>query len=400
MEKGSLWKRWLVTSWILVVFFVGRAIPLPNVAIHNSIFTGDTAMSWGASLTGGDLSRMSLFSLGLGPWMYAQIVYRIFQRDPSNQLVTAESRSKRVFLLMIGIAILQAAGLAMSLPYVTDQDNWVQIGSAVCLIVTGSVILYWLGNQNSEKGFGGMTILILSNLLLGQRHLLKDLVDLLSRGEWAYLLLITVWIIVVLYGNILFERAEYRIPLYRLSIHNDLMKESYLPVKVGVSGAMPLMYSSILLMLPEYLLLFLEGIWPSVISLGDWTDYFTMASNKGLAVYSIIVFGMALAFAQVSMDPSLQAKQLQEVGDYFHGVQPGGETKRYLSKVVRRLASFYGLFLVLATVCPAVIAAGDPAKLSVASFVSALFMISSMVFQLHLENSIARLGRQYEPLFK
>lgn len=398
-RRHPLVQRTLFVFFIAVIFLLGRYIPLPHVALGAYLAEEDSVLNMGASISGGSLSQIGLFSLGVGPWMYAMILLRLFSIGKKSRPVSKERQNFRQNLLMLTISLIQGLSLAVNLTY-TGGYSWMYVFQATLMLIAGAYVLYWLGNQNAEYGFGGPTIIIIMNMFLGQKISIDILADLLSNGEWAFPLFLGIWILLMLYINIVFEKAEYRIPVNRISINNDLAEDAYMPIKLSVSGGQPFMYAFSFLMFPQYIIMLLRYFYPNATDWNRWSTYFTMTSLPGVCIYAVIIFLLCISFAFVNVDPRTQAEGMRNSGDYINGVRPGRETQLFFRNIIWQVAVFYGIYLVVVVTLPMFIALGDLDLMRLAGLSGLFLMVSGMIQGVLSEINVARLADDYKSLFK
>lgn len=136
---------------------------------------------------------------------------------------------------MLVIATIQGLAIAISFQY-HNGFSLTKLLLATMILVTGAYIISWIGNLNAEYGFGGMTILVVVGMLVGQFNNIPLIFELFQDGYQLAIILFLLWTLVAMYLMITFERSEYRIPVMRTSIHNRLVDDAYMPIKVNASG--------------------------------------------------------------------------------------------------------------------------------------------------------------------
>ncbi|HFI0787817.1 TPA: accessory Sec system protein translocase subunit SecY2 [Streptococcus suis] len=402
-RKNSLVQKALISLLIVCVFIFGRHIPLPNVPLGAYLADEDSALNLGSSVTGGSLSQIGLFSLGLGPWMYSMILLRLFSLGRPQQQVSAKRQLFRQNSIMLIIAVIQALSFAFNLSYTSTSGSLLKVVIETSLIlITGSYVLLWLGNQNSVYGLGGPSLIVLVNMILSQKNVFPVAWKLLQNGknDAFFVIVIIFWTFATLFFLVLFEKAEYRVPVKRVSINNSLGEDAYMPIKVNPAGGMPLMYAYTFLMFPQYFILLLQYFVPKVSNWSKWISYFTTNSWQGILIYGIIIFVLTISFSFVNLDTTTQAENLRNSGDYIDGVRPGKLTKKYLSRIVVYLGIFSGLFLAVMTCVPLLLALGNKNYQTVAAMTGVFMMISGMLLVVIEEVQTTRLIRRYNTLFQ
>ncbi|WP_438832040.1 accessory Sec system protein translocase subunit SecY2 [Streptococcus pluranimalium] len=402
LMKHSFTRKVLVTLFFLLVFLVGRNVPIPNVAIDAFLFSEESSLGLGAAVTGGNLSQISLFSLGLGPWMYAMILSRVFNLGKKNdQSTSKKTQDRRHSTIMLIIAIIQALGIAISLDYQKSSIPKLELIFMTSLIlIAGAFILVWIGNRISDKGIGGPSILVLVNILLSQESLFKEVITFFENREFILILWLIAWSLLAIFLMVLFEKAEYRIPVKRIGINNSLSEDTYMPIKINTAGGMPVMYAFSLLMLPQYLILLLTYLYPDNPAWKKLTSFFAITSLSGVLLYMLIIFILTLSFAYMNFDTVKTAENMRKSGDYIASLRPGATTKTYLSKIVGRLGVFSGCVMSFLASLPLLYALNDPSSQRIAMLTGIGMMIAGILLNLIDEIKISRLSKQYQTLFE
>lgn len=241
-----LQEKILFTALILIILIIGKTLPLPlvDLATFNEQIQADDFLSVALSVTGGDLERVSLFTLGIGPYMSTMIIWRFIAMSKWYKKLKVPVKRETIYrnLLTLVIGIIQALSLVLSYPLI-DKASLTEGWSRLILIIfllAGTFYLIWLGNKNSQYGIGGPTIIILSNMLLriprnfgGLRTYFTGVA---SQTELYLLAFILFFSVFTMLTTVLMERGERRIPLNRVMINNDFAEKSYLPIKANPSG--------------------------------------------------------------------------------------------------------------------------------------------------------------------
>ncbi|MEQ9763914.1 accessory Sec system protein translocase subunit SecY2 [Streptococcus sp. ZJ151] len=395
-------RKVLVTFCFLLIFLVGRNVPIPNVALDTYLFSQESSLGFGAAVTGGNLSQISLFSLGLGPWMYAMILSRVFNLGKKNdQSVSKKVQDRRHNIIMLVIAIIQALGIAISLDYQVNTIPKLELVFMTSLIlIAGAFVLVWIGNRISEKGIGGPSILVMVNILLSQESLMKEGITFIENREFLLIAGLILWSLLAVFLMVLFEKAEYRIPVKRVGINNSLSEDTYMPIKVNTAGGMPVMYGFSLLMLPQYLILLLTYLYPDNPAWKKATSFFAITSASGVLLYMLIIFVLTLSFAYMNFDTVKTAENMRKSGDYIASLRPGSATKTYLSKIIGRLGIFSGCVMAIVASLPLIYALSDPSFQRMAMLTGIAMMIAGILLNLIDEVKISRLSKQYQTLFE
>ncbi|HEM3702978.1 TPA: accessory Sec system protein translocase subunit SecY2 [Streptococcus suis] len=393
LHKVYRYRKCILTFTIILTFILGRRLLLPLVDMEKVLSANE-----GFLVT--DYSTTSLFSLGLGPWMYATILMSLFTIR-KTKAVSPQVMNARKNGLQLLIATIQGLGLAVTLPYQEGMGNTTLMIFMVTLItIAGSFVVGWLIDTNAAYGIGGSALIVLVNIILGQFSTLPTVVDLIGTYLTPYLWFWFFWILLTIYIIVVFEKAEYRVPVQRVSIKNHLADEAYMPIKLFISGGMPFMYAFTLLGFPPYLLLFLSFLFPQFKStLSGWTKFFSMMEWEGIIVYLIILYVLTLTFAYINLSPRDKADEMRQSGDFISGVRPGKETVDYLSHIVGCLGHFNAIYLIIMSGIPLVIAMIHPELRAIAGLPGVIMMTAGIILGILLEFKIMLLKKRYRPLF-
>ncbi|MBG9366826.1 accessory Sec system protein translocase subunit SecY2 [Streptococcus sp. NLN64] len=381
------------TLVIVMVYIIGRFLPVPTAAVNQKLvqnFVNSNLLNNLATVTGARISSITLFSLGLSPWMTTVIIWRFFTVFNLFKNQTQVQVYRYRMMLTLVIAAIQAFGLTASANLI-EMDLFGIRGEGIALFFTmlilasGSVVLTWLGNMNASRGLGGMTIMILVNMILSfiengvgfiseQSGFTMDLLGQIALFVVAYTLLVL--LTVILY------RGEYRIPIKRVGIHTPYNQKSYLPIRVTPAGAMPFMYGMTLMMLPAYLLNGLRYFYPENETLKEVASGLSLTQLSGALFYITLLYVLSIGFAYYNYDSYDIAKNMRNNGDYIEGVRPGKDTKDFVQRKVNSLAQFGALTVMLIGGLPLIflVAQGAPdGSVSIALLINNAYIVSSLL---------------------
>lgn len=391
-------RKILVTLGIVAIYIAGRYVPLPKVALGAYVDLNpflDTAVS----LTGGSLSRIGVFSLGLGPTMYATLLSQLFSLGKRPTMLSPKLMEFRKNLLMLLIATIQGLTLAVNLDYAGSEPFMVQVFQVTAVLVAGAFVIHWLGNLNGAFGIGGPMVIMLAGILFNQFANIPTVIGLWEDGYQWLVVAFAGWTLLTIFLIIVFDRAEYRIPIQRMSIHNKYAKDSYLPIKVNVAGPMPLMYAYTLLSFPQYLIMLLVFLFPKLSGLEAVSGFFLLDRWSGVAVYLTIIVVLTLITAFVNVDVISMAETMRNGGDYIPYVRTGKPTQAYLTRYVRFFAWFNAFYLLLLSGIPMVLALFIPEARPIAALTGIFMMMGGMILAFLEEIKVMNLKKQYVSLF-
>lgn len=397
IEIKKKWQRALIlpkmvwTMAIALIYMFGRMLPITTLAGNPAALqevTSNQLINQLASVTGANFSNITIFTLGLSPWMTSMIIWRFFTVFGILKNITTAQLHRYRMLLTMGVGAIQAFGLTSAATFTLFQEfgeaglAWAR-AITIFLLITGSFVLTWLGSVNSRKGLGGMTIIILVNMILSfveniGRYLATGFTD----NRWLNVVLFALcWFVLVLV-TVIFYRAEYRIPIKRIGVNNAYNKGSYLPIRVTPAGAMPFMYGMTLMMLPPYLISGLLVLFPENPTLLFLATNIGISRLPGVFFYIILLYILAIGFSYYNYDAYEIAKSMRRNGDYIEKIRPGEVTRKYIQRKINILAQFGACFVILMGGVPLLIIVwqkGTSENVSLALLISNVFIISSLL---------------------
>lgn len=398
LAKHPLLRKLLVAFGIVLIFITGRYLPLPGVALGAYVNLNpflDTAIS----LTGGSLSQIGLFSLGLAPMMYANLLVQLFSLGKRHTSLSPKLLEFRKNLLLLVIAFVQGMTVAVSLTYGRGDGFLLMALQATAVLIAGAFVINWLSNMNSAYGIGGPMLIMLTSLLFNQLSNLPLLGELWQEGYQFLILGFGLWTLLTIFLIVYFDKAEYRIPIQRMSIHNNYASSSYLPIKVNVVGGMPIMYAYSLLSFPQYLLVFLAFLFPSWQWLQGLNHYFMMTNWVGILIYLLILVILSVMMGFVTVDVVSLAEGMRHAGDYIPYIRTGKPTQLYLSRFVWFFSLFNACYLVVLSGLPLLVSLLVPKVQPLAGLTGVFMMMGGILIQLLDEFRVMRLKKQYVSLF-
>ena len=360
--RKQLYKRIIWTLVIITIYILGRNISLIEVVpkeIENSSFS---LLKIASSATGGNINNLTLFSLGLGPWMSAMIIWRVITMNKNWKLdkLPKKTADKIQMNLTLVIGFIQALGIVS----VYDlNDSYLKIGDykwptmfMLCLILTaGAFFLVWLSFRNTDLGLGNSVVIIMVGMMISWPAEILNFF-LVGINNLDNATLIVIWFLVgllfiLMITTIITETAEYRVPVNRIMLINKRQK-SYIPIKLNPAGGMPIMYAFTLMALFQYISLALKYFFPTNNGVIWFGKNIGLDSFLGVCIYIFILYSLTIGFAFINVTPDKLAENMQKSGDYIDNVRPGKDTEIYLSKIVSRLAKIGAAYIIIFTGLP------------------------------------------------
>jgi len=389
-EIPDLRKRILFTLAILAVYRLGAFIPTPgiNADVFEQAFSQLAGSLFGllAMFSGGSLRRLTVFALGIMPYITASIILQLLtvvsphleklkkEGDLGRKKITEYTR-----WLTVGLSAFQAFGIAIALekqtalgsPLVTHPGPGF-VFNTVLTLSAGSVFIMWLGEQITARGIGnGMSLLIFAGIVVGLPRAAGDLYEkVFVNHTWNLLILfLLLGFMVAIVGCIVFvERGERRIPIQyaKRVVGRRVMGgvSTHLPLKVNSGGVMPIIFAVSILTFPQTLSLFRLDQSPIAVIryLGAGLKWFSTAFAYGEPLYTLTYVIMIIFFAHfylsIVYNPDEVADNVRKQGGFMPGIRPGKRTADYLDDVLTKITWVGGFYLALVALIPELMLAG------------------------------------------
>ena len=403
ISQSIITKRVLWTLFFLFIYCLGNQLVLPFVDLKNAnIFGGAMgSLAFSSAMMGGNLRSMSLFSVGLSPWMSAMILWQMFSFSKKMGLknLPIEIQDRRRMYLALGIAIVQSLAVSLNLPIVSGVNASLAIFMNTILLIAGTFFLVWLSDLNSLFGIGGSIVILMASMMANLPYQIMDSVEKLGIG-WDVLLPLFLFSLVFLYIAGVVQRARYRISINKINIHNRFKQYSYLDIMLNPAGGMPFMYAMSLVSIPQYVFMLIQFIHPE----NKWTSGAIKALTVGqplwLVVYLVMLFVLGLAFAFVNVSGEQISERMRKSGEYIYGVYPGQETSAYINHLVLRLGFIGALYMLFMAGAPMLIILVNPDYLQLSMIPGTFLIFSGMIYNVNEEMKALKLNTSYTPLFE
>jgi preprotein translocase subunit SecY len=359
----------------LVVFRLGSFIPVPGVnpEAMTNLVNGNGLMDMFNMFSGGALERFSVFALGVIPYISASIVFQMMGAVvPSLQSLRKEGEAGKRKMTMytryatVALAAFQSFGIAVALQGqvaaggapVVYTPGFGFIFSSVVGLTAGTMFLMWLGEQMTERGVGnGISLLIFAGIVAGLPGAVVHTLGMASNGELSLIKLLMVFglALAVTAFVVFMERAQRRITVNyarRSGGQKAYMNQSSnLPLKINMSGVIPPIFASSLLMFPATAV-----SWFSTGQQSRWLQDLTQALSPGNPLYetvfSVLVIGFAFFYTAIVFNADETADNLKRSGALIPGIRPGKATASYIDAVMTRLTGVGALYLVMVCLVP------------------------------------------------
>lgn len=391
------------TISFLFIYVLGSRLTLPFVNVNNTNFLGGTAafLAFSTSITGGNLRSLSLFSVGLSPWMSAMILWQMFSMSKKLGFgsLPLEVQEQRKMILTFAIALIQALAITLNLPIQSGVNYGLVLILNVMLLIAGTFFLVWLSDLNSLFGVGGSIVILMSSMVATMPENILNSIKELQVGP-LFIMTLLLFSLVFLAIAIIVQRARYRILVNKIMIHNRFKRYSYFDIMLNPAGGMPFMYAMSLVSIPQYSLMLLQMVFPEETWIGDWLSRFAIGQSVWVFTYIIVLLILGIAFAFVNMNSEEIAEKMKKSGEYIYNIYPGEDTSRYLGKLIFRFAVIGAIYIVIMAGLPMLIILYDPRYMQL-SMIPGLFLIfNGMVFNVKEEIHALTLNENYSPLLK
>ena len=366
----ELKQRILFVIGALIVFRIGSFIPLAGVnseELARKTGEGGGLLDMFNMFSGGAFNRLSIFALGIVPYISASIIVQMFAMVmPTLQSLRKEGESGRRKLtqytrfLTVIIAVFQSFALASSHNHAPDvyAPGFGFLFSAVVGLTSGTIFLMWLGEQITERGIGnGSSLIIFAGIVAGMPSAVVRTLQMSSQGELSPLRVLAVLLIVVgVTAFVVFvERGQRRITVNYARRQGGarayMNQSSHLPLKLNMSGVIPAIFASSLILAPATL--------SQMLGNGTdmrWLQQITAALSPGEPLYEILYAVLIIVFAffytGLVFNSGETADNLKKSGALIPGIRPGRATAEYIDSVLTRLTGAGALYLVAVCLVP------------------------------------------------
>ncbi len=367
----ELRQRLLFVVMALIIYRIGTFIPVPGVnpqallQFMNS--QQGTIVDVFNLFTGGALERFSLFALGVMPYISASIIMQLMSSAvPQLQQLKKEGSSGRQKITQytrnftVILAAIQAGGVAFALQgqsSVVLSPGFGFLFTAMVSLTAGTVFLMWLGEQITERGVGnGISLIIFAGIVAGLPRAVAGTLELVNTGQLSIpaTLIILTLVLAVIYFIVRVERGQRRITVNyaqrqgRVAYQNQ---STHLPLKVNMSGVIPAIFASSIVIFPSTLATWFSG------SQGlSWLTDVSAALTPGNLAYTILFSGLIIFFCffytAMVFNSKETADNLKKSGAFIPGIRPGRQTADYIDFVLTRLTMVGSVYLVAVCLLP------------------------------------------------
>lgn len=410
LRYGNIRKKISWAIFIVVLYLFGQSIPIFTVPLNQEVvkdIATRSLLDGLAMVSGARFSSMTLFSLGLGPWMTSMILWRamtMFKVFGVHKLPPSVSNTARLLLCLL-VALIQTWALVGNMDF--SQLGLSYLISTrlitVLLLISGAFVVIWLGNLNAEKGVGGSSIIILSNMILALGTNIRNFIfPTVSnwQGEFFRGVIITILILILTMITIVLYRAEYRIPMKRINVSNSYTENTYIPIRLSPAGGMPFMYAMTLWTLPPIIIRLLLNIYPEQPFLVYWSQNTGFTTWLGAGTYVFILYILSVAFAYFNYDATEIAKNMRNNGDYIEFIRPGKDTQAFIQRKIHYLAQIGAIICCTLGGVPLLFSIGKEQSNVLTLLFGNIFIITSLMMTIKEEIGMLSIWRDYHGILE
>ena len=368
---GELFARLRFVLVALIIYRIGTHIPVPGIDPEQLAALFDqnqgTILGLANVFSGGALERMSILALGILPYISASIIMNLMSAvSPQLEQIKKEGEAGRRKIsqytryLTVALALVQATGMTVGLAnqglaFDTSVSFYV---IAITSLVTGAVFMMWLGEQITERGIGnGISLLIFAGIAAGLPSAVGQSLEQARQGELNILVLLAIvaLAVIVIYLVVFIERGQRRVTVNYAKRQQGRQsyqaQSSHLPLKVNMSGVIPAIFASSILLFPASL-----AQWFGSGDSSDWLQDFAVAIGPGQPLNIMLFTGFIIFFCffytALMYNPKDVADNLKRSGAFVPGIRPGQQTANYLDGVLTRLTVFGSAYIALVCLLP------------------------------------------------
>ena len=373
-QMPELRKKLAWTILILCMYRVGVHVPVPGIdAGALSHFFASMQGSVFALLdmfSGGGLSNVSVFALGIMPYISASIILQLLQvvSPEIKRMAKEEGQAGRRKItqytryLTVAITLIQGLGIATMLEGMTSPEGapvvmnpgWEFRLVTIATLTAGTILIMWLGEQITAKGIGnGISLIIFSGIVVGIPSALLRSYQLIKAGDMNVLfaIFILIMMLAVTVGIVFVERAQRRIPIQyaKRQIGRKMYggQTTHLPLRINTAGVIPPIFAQSLLLFPATVAGFSTIDW-----LQQVVAWFQPTSIVYNVVFVALIFFFCFFYTAIIFEPKDIAENLKKAGGFVPGIRPGDKTREYIDTVLSRLTLWGGIYISIISVLP------------------------------------------------
>ena len=362
----DLRRRVLFTFMILAIYRVGGHIPTPGIdsAALQQFFASQEGGVLGFLdlFAGGNLSRLTIFALGIMPYISASIILQLLTVIwPYLEKLSKEGEAGKKKITQytrygtVGLSVVQSTGIAVWLESlqggtIVHNPGWGFKAMTVLTLTTGTAFIMWLGEQITERGIGnGISLIIFAGIIVGLPGAIIYTIQDIQSGQQnlLFMLILVATMVAVMAAIVLVERAQRRLPVQyaRRVVGRRVMggMSTHLPLRVNTAGVIPVIFASSVLSIPQTLVTF-----GGLSSIG-WVRALANQLNYNMPLYNLMyvagIIFFCFFYVSIIFNPMDAADNLKKYGGYIPGIRPGKRTAEFIDRVLTRLTFAGSIYL-------------------------------------------------------
>ncbi len=370
---AELKNRIFFTLALLTVYRVGCHVPTPGINGEelSKFLTqkGGAFMGFFDMFSGGALSRVTIFALGIMPYISASIIMQLLtvvipavgklakEGEAGRKKITRYTRYGTVVISAIQSFGIAAGLESMSQGAFVQNPGWSFRLITMITLTSGTAFIMWLGEQITERGIGnGISLIIFAGIVARFPNAIVSTVRLMQAGELSlfFVLFLVLMMVAVVGAIILMERGQRKIPVqYAKRVVGRKVyggQSTHLPLKINTAGVIPPIFASSIIMFPATIAGFIAV---------PWVQSLAKQFSPGTVTYTVLYVGLIFFFAYfytaIVFNPVDIADNLKKYGGYVPGIRPGQKTSEYLYRVLSRLTFVGGIYLAIVCVIPEIL---------------------------------------------
>lgn len=371
-KNKEIRKKIFFTLAMLLIYRIGSSIPVPGIdaATLAKQISDNSILSMMNLLGGGALEKMSIFAMGVSPYITGSIIIQLLSMDVIPSLTewakSGQTGRQKIEKTTRYLGVVLAFVQAFSLVYGFDKQYAILESSALStylyvatILCAGTMFLVWIGDRISMKGIGnGISIIIFAGIVSNMPTQFAQIYSILvwgtSNGEvfngvLQFVLYCLIYLAIVVFVVIM-ETAVRKIPIqYTNSISNRGGKSdvTFLPFKINSASVIPVIFAQSIMTAPQIVISFFNTDLYQKLQ-----NYLSLTKPFGLALYAVLTILFTFFYTDLQVDPDTVADNLKKSDAYIPGIRPGQDTKKYLHKVLNRITVLGALGLTLVAVIP------------------------------------------------
>lgn len=361
-------KKILFTLGILLVYLLGTMLTVPGIDSRAlaGMIDGTSVFGLMNMMSGGSLEKMSVFALGVTPYITASIIIQLLAMDVIKPLAEMREEGEKGQIKMDKITRYLALVLcflqAYSVTYGFDRTYRILENRTVSgylftalMLTCGTMFLLWLGDQISEHGIGnGISLLIFAGIVNGIPSQFINTWAMtiggtegqaLINGAILFVLYCVVYLAII-FAVVFIEMAVRKIPI-QYAGHSSAINMSYIPMKVNTASVLPVIFAQSFITVPQMIASFINrdayAKMQSFLSFSSWT---------GLLLYAVLIVLFGFFYTDLMLDPEKMAKDLKKADAYIPGIRAGKDTEKHIRTIMYRVTFFGTAFLLVLAVLP------------------------------------------------